>query len=201
MIVIGIAGGSGAGKTTFVSALREALAEKGKTLSVIEQDVYYYDQGHLPMEERRKVNYDEPASIEFPLISQHVQDLRKGRSVEIPVYDVLSMTRSAETTPLEPSDVLVVEGILVLCDENLRAQLDLAVYLEIDPETRLQRIIKRDGEERGRDEQTVRDRVEATVEPMHQLHVLPSKASADLVFRTSGDLTESIGILCQRMGL
>jgi uridine kinase len=111
------------------------------------------------------------------------------------------MTRSAETTMLEPSDVLVVEGILVLCDENLRTQLDLAVYLEIDPATRLQRIIKRDGEERGRDEQTVRNRVEATVEPMHQLHVLPSKASADLVFQTSGDLTESIAVLCGRMGL
>ena len=157
MLVIGIAGGTGSGKTTVVRKIMESLP-KGE-VTVIPQDCYYKDNAHIPLEERLRMNYDEPASIEWTLLCNHLRKLKNGETVEMPTYDFLTCSRLKETVTLEPRDVVVVEGILVLTDKELRDMLDVKVFVDADADERLIRVISRDCIERGRTPKMVIDRL------------------------------------------
>ena len=156
MLVIGIAGGTGSGKTTVVRKIIESLP--ADEVVVMPQDSYYKDNAHIPLEERLKMNYDEPASIEWTLLTEHIKRLKEGEDVEMPTYDFITCSRLKETVHLRPKEVIVVEGILVLTDKELRDMLDVKVFVDTDADERLIRVIKRDCVERGRTPQMVIDR-------------------------------------------
>jgi len=146
MLIIGIAGGSGSGKTTVVKKIIRALP--GSSVSVISQDAYYRDNGHLSQEDRKKINFDHPSSIEFDLLIAHMDRLRKGETIPMPIYSYISCARSEETIPVKPTKVVIVEGILVLTHAELRKRMDIKIYVDTDGDDRLMRIITRDIEER-----------------------------------------------------
>ncbi len=177
-LVIGVAGGSGSGKTTIAQAVVEAFGGK---VSLIQHDAYYRDRPDLSFEERTQVNYDHPDSLETELLVEHLEQLRSGTAIDCPVYDFAQHLRSDVVLLVEPADVIVVEGILVLADPALREQLDLKIYVDTDPDIRLARRIRRDVEERGRSMESVLAQYFATVRPMHLEFVEPSKRYADLV--------------------
>lgn len=193
MLVIGIAGGTGSGKTTVVRKIIESLP-KGE-VTVIPQDCYYKDNAHIPLEERLKMNYDEPASIEWTLLCKHLRQLKNGESVEMPTYDFLTCSRLKETVTLEPRDVVVVEGILVLTDKELRDMLDVKVFVDADADERLIRVISRDCIERGRTPKMVIDRYQETLKPMHELYIEPSKRYADLIVPQGGNNNVAVMLL------
>ena len=193
MLIIGIAGGTGSGKTTVVKKIMEALPPEEVT--VIPQDCYYNDNAHIPLEERLKMNYDEPSSIEWGLLCKHLNDLKSGRTVERPTYDFLTCSRLKQTVPLSPREVVVVEGILVLTDSMLRNMMDVKVFVDADADERLIRVIKRDCIERGRTPQMVIDRYQDTLKPMHELYIEPSKRFADLIVPQGGNNNVAIRLL------
>lgn len=193
MLIIGIAGGTGSGKTTVVRRIIESLP-KGE-VSVIPQDCYYKDNHHIPLETRLKMNYDEPASIEWTLLVDHLKKLKNGESIEMPTYDFITCSRLKETIHVEPRDVVVVEGILVLTDKELRDMLDVKVFVDADADDRLIRVIQRDCIERGRTPQMVIDRYEETLKPMHELYIAPSKRYADLIVPQGGHNLVAIKLL------
>lgn len=193
MLVIGIAGGTGSGKSTVVRRIMESLPQGEVT--VIPQDCYYKDNAHIPLEERLKMNYDEPASIEWELLTHHLRELKEGRSVEMPTYEFITCSRKKETITLKPKEVAVVEGILVLTDKNLRDMLDVKVYVDADADERLIRVIRRDCIERGRTPQMVIDRYEEMLKPMHELYIEPSKRYADLIVPQGGNNLVAIKLL------
>ena len=193
MLVIGIAGGTGSGKTTVVRKIIESLP-KGE-VTVIPQDCYYKDNAHIPLEERLKMNYDEPASIEWTLLCKHLRQLKNGESVEMPTYDFLTCSRLKETVTLHPRDVVVVEGILVLTDKELRDMLDVKVFVDADADERLIRVISRDCIERGRTPKMVIDRYQETLKPMHELYIEPSKRYADLIVPQGGNNNVAVMLL------
>ena len=193
MLVIGIAGGTGSGKTTVVRKIIESLPKD--EVAVIPQDCYYKDNAHIPLEERLKMNYDEPASIEWTLLTHQLQELKEGRSIEMPTYDFLTCSRRKETVHVEPREVVVVEGILVLTDKQLRDMLDVKVFVDADADERLIRVIHRDCIERGRTPQMVIDRYEETLKPMHELYIAPSKRYADLIVPQGGNNNVAIKLL------
>lgn len=193
MLVIGIAGGTGSGKTTVVRKIIESLPKD--EVAVIPQDCYYKDNAHIPLEERLKMNYDEPASIEWTLLTHQLQELKEGRSIEMPTYDFLTCSRMKETVHVEPREVVVVEGILVLTDKPLRDMLDVKVFVDADADERLIRVIHRDCIERGRTPQMVIDRYEETLKPMHELYIAPSKRYADLIVPQGGNNNVAIKLL------
>lgn len=193
MLVIGIAGGTGSGKTTVVRKIIESLP-KGE-VTVIPQDCYYKDNAHIPLEERLKMNYDEPASIEWTLLCKHLRQLKNGESVEMPTYDFLTCSRLKETLTLHPRDVVVVEGILVLTDKDLRDMLDVKVFVDADADERLIRVISRDCIERGRTPKMVIDRYQETLKPMHELYIEPSKRYADLIVPQGGNNNVAVMLL------
>lgn len=193
MLVIGIAGGTGSGKSTVVRRIMESLPQGEVT--VIPQDCYYKDNAHIPLEERLKMNYDEPASIEWELLTHHLKELKEGRSVEMPTYEFITCSRKKETVTLNPKEVAVVEGILVLTDKNLRDMLDVKVYVDADADERLIRVIRRDCIERGRTPQMVIDRYEEMLKPMHELYIEPSKRYADLIVPQGGNNLVAIKLL------
>jgi uridine kinase len=176
-VVIGIAGGSGSGKTTIAAAVASSLAG----VTVIQHDSYYRHRPELEFAERAAVNYDHPDSLETELLIEHLQLLRRGESVEVPTYDFTAHLRSDRTLPAEPGQVIVVEGILVLADANLRTHLDLKIYVDTDADLRLARRIQRDIDERGRSLPSVLNQYFATVRPMHLEFIEPSKRYADLI--------------------
>ena len=184
MMVIGIAGGSGSGKTTFVRGLRSRL--KGIGMTVLAQDAYYHDRSDLSQLERQALNFDTPEAIDFDLMTAHARQLLAGEVVEQPVYDYLSCTRAEETERLEPAPVIVVDGILILGHAPLRAVMDLSVFLDIPADLRLLQLIERDVAERGRDAQAVLQRYMDTVRPMHLQYVEPSRVQADFVLPHGG---------------
>ena len=164
MLVIGIAGGSGSGKTTVVKALTDQLKER---VVVIPQDSYYKDSSHLPMEERQKVNFDHPDSIDFELLIQHLKDLKAGKSIEQPVYSYITCSRSkTETITVNPAEVIIVEGILIFCCAELRDQMDIKIFVDADDDDRLMRVMSRDIIERGKTVEAVIRRYSQTVKPM-----------------------------------
>ena len=193
MLIIGIAGGTGSGKTTVVRKIIQSLPEGEVT--VIPQDSYYRDNSNLPLEERLKLNFDEPAAIEFELLVNQLKDLKAGKPVEQPIYSYLTCTRSKETIPIQPRDVIIVEGILILCDEELRNMMDMKVFVDADAVDRLIRVINRDIIERGRTVEMVIDRYEKVLKPMHLQHIEPTKRYADLIIPQGGNNLVAIDIL------
>ncbi|MDE6444190.1 MAG: uridine kinase [Muribaculaceae bacterium] len=193
MLVIGIAGGTGSGKTTVVRKIIESLPKDEVT--VIPQDCYYKDNAHIPLEERLKMNYDEPASIEWNLLCRQLMSLKEGHDVEMPTYDFLTCSRLKETVTLKPREVVVVEGILVLTDKELRDMMDVKVFVDADADERLIRVISRDCIERGRTPQMVIDRYQETLKPMHELYIEPSKRYADLIIPQGGNNNVAIKLL------
>lgn len=193
MLIIGIAGGTGSGKTTVVRKIVERLPAGEVVL--LPQDSYYKDSSHLPLEERLEINFDHPDSIEFELLTKHLKELRKGHSVEQPIYSYLTCTRADETITVNPRDVVIVEGILVLCNPELRKMMDLKVFVDADPDDRLIRVINRDIVERGRSVNKVMERYEQTVKPMHQQFIEPTKRYADLIIPQGGNNHIAIDIL------
>lgn len=178
-LIIGIGGGSGSGKTTIALAVVEAIGTDAVTL--IQHDAYYRDLTHLPVEARSKVNYDHPDSLETNLLVRHLTELRAGSAIERPVYDFTVHNRAAETVRLEPCPVVVIEGIMVLYEPELRELMDLRVYVDTDPDLRIVRRLERDINERGRSFDSVRQQYLETVRPMHLQFVEPSKRYADIV--------------------
>lgn len=193
MLIIGIAGGTGSGKTTVVNKIIESLPKDEVT--VIPQDCYYNDNAHIPLEERLKMNYDEPSSIEWSLLCRHLKELKEGKTIERPSYDFLTCSRLKETVTLKPRDVVVVEGILVLTDIALREMMDVKVFVDADADERLIRVIQRDCIERGRTPQMVIDRYRETLKPMHELYIEPSKRYADLIVPQGGNNKVAIMLL------
>ncbi len=193
MLVIGIAGGTGSGKTTVVRKIKERLPQDD--IVVLTQDSYYKDSSHLPLEERYEINFDHPDSIEWPLLIKHLKELKKGREVEQPIYSYLTCTRAEETIPVKPCQVVIVEGILVLSNPELRKLMDLKVFVDADPDDRLIRVINRDIVERGRSVNKVMERYELTVKPMHLQFIEPSKRFADLIIPQGGNNHIAIDIL------
>jgi uridine kinase len=192
-LVVGIAGGTGSGKTTVAAKLAAAMPP-GRCVT-IEHDAYYRDQGHRPLSERETINYDHPSSLESELLAAHLQQLRGGRPVDVPIYDFATHTRRAETRRVAPTRVIIVEGILVFTEPALREQLDIKIFVDTDADIRLIRRIRRDLEQRGRTFQSVRDQYYATVRPMHLEHVEPSKRWADLIVPEGGDNKVALDVM------
>lgn len=192
-LVVGIAGGTGSGKTTVAHKLAAAMPA-GRCVT-IEHDAYYRDQAHLAPAERAGINYDHPASLESDLLARHLRELRAGRAVEVPIYDFATHTRRAETRAVAPARVIIVEGILVFTEAALREQLDIKIFVDTDADIRLIRRIRRDLEQRGRSFQSVRDQYYATVRPMHLEHVEPSKRWADLIVPEGGDNKVALDVI------
>lgn len=195
MLIIGIAGGTGSGKSTVV---RQIVARLGEgRVSVVSQDAYYYDSSHLPLEERRKKNFDHPSSIEFPLLAQHIRDLRAGKTIQQPIYSYITCSRLVETIEIQPTEVVIVEGILILGNDELRKEIDIKVYVDADDDDRLARVIQRDMAERGRDAQMTLDRYAKTVKPSHLQFVEPTKRFADIIIPQGGMNQVAIDILAK----
>ena len=193
MLRVGIAGGTGSGKTTVVKKVMEKFPNE--QVVVIPQDAYYKDNGHIPLEERQKINFDHPDSLEFTLLIDHLEKLREGQTIEMPVYSYLTCLRSKETIPVKPARVVVVEGIMILCDSRLRDMFDIKVFVDADADDRLGRVIQRDIVERGRSVMAVLERYHETVKPSHLQFIEPSKRYADIIIPGGGDNQVGIGVL------
>ena len=179
MLVIGIAGGTGSGKTTVVNKILQQLNAEG--VNVLSQDNYYHDNHHLSLQEREVLNYDHPKSIDFDLLKKHVRMLKSGQSIEQPLYSFVTHSRTSDVITVEPRNVLIVEGILVLTNAELLKEFDLKVFVHADSDERLIRRIRRDTQERGRDLSEVLHRYQTTLKPMHMEFIEPSKNEADLI--------------------
>lgn len=193
MLIIGIAGGTGSGKTTVVRKIAESLPQ-GEVV-ILPQDSYYRDSSHLPLEERLEINFDHPDSIEFELLVQHLKEVKEGKVIEQPIYSYLTCTRAEETIPIKPCKIIIVEGILILTNPELRDMLDLKVFVDADADDRLMRVINRDIVERGRSVNKVMERYESTVKPMHLQFIEPTKCFADLIIPQGGNNHIAIDIL------
>lgn len=197
MLIIGIAGGSGSGKSTVVKKITKLLPKE--SVVVIPQDAYYKDNGHLSPEDRAKINFDHPSSIEFSLLVKHLDMLRSGESIEMPIYSYLTCARAKETITVKPKDVIIVEGILILTNPRMRERMDIKVYVDADNDDRLMRIIRRDIEERGRSFLQVLEHYEKYVKPMHLLFIEPTKRYADIIVPLGGTNQVAIDILTSRI--
>jgi uridine kinase len=193
MLVVGIAGGTGSGKTTVVRKIMGHFPDD--EVALLPQDSYYRDNSHLPLEERQKLNFDHPESIEWPLLVKHIENLRQGKVIQQPIYSYLSCIRSEETIPVQPKHVIIIEGILVLTDPTLRKMMDIKVYVDADSDDRLGRVIFRDMKERGRTVDAVLDRYSITVKPMHLEFIEPSKRYADVIIPQGGENKVGIRLL------
>ena len=183
ILVIGIAGGTGSGKTTLMKNLVERF---GDAVTVVSHDNYYKRHDDMTYEERCLINYDEPAAFENDLMARQLEALRRGERVECPVYDYTVHNRSNETVTIEPKQVIIIEGILIFADEALRSSMDIKIFVDTDADIRLCRRVKRDVNKRGRSMESVLTQWQQTVKPMHELHVEPSKKYADLVVPEGG---------------
>lgn len=184
-LVVGVAGGSGSGKTTIARAIVDALPSG--SCALLEHDCYYKDLGHLSIEARAKINFDHPDSLDNELFAQHLDELRAQRAIDKPQYDFATHTRAATSLRVEPAPVIVVEGILVLADPQLRARMDVKVFVDTDADIRVMRRIRRDLEHRGRTFAQVRAQYYETVRPMHLAFVEPSKRYADVIVPEGGE--------------
>ncbi|MCM1050496.1 MAG: uridine kinase [Paenibacillus sp.] len=193
MLVIGIAGGTGSGKTTVVKKIINALPEG--EVAILPQDSYYKDSSHVPVEMRSKINFDEPAAFDWPLLVGHIEALKRGETIEMPTYSYLTCTRQPETVTVSPREVVIVEGILVLTDPVLRDLLDVKVFVDAEADERLIRVIARDCVERGRTPQMVLDRYRDVLKPMHEMYIEPSKKTADLIVPQGGSNVVAIQLL------
>lgn len=197
MLIIGIAGGSGSGKSTVVKQLIKRLPKD--TVAVIPQDAYYKDNGHLSASERAKINFDHPSSIEFSLLVKHIDMLKQGKTIGMPIYSYLTCARAKETVPVHPRKVIIIEGILILTNPEMRDRMDIMVYVDADADDRLMRIIRRDSEERGRSFDQVLTHYEKFVKPMHLQFIEPTKRYADIIVPQGGANHVAIDILSSRI--
>ncbi|MDA3892883.1 MAG: uridine kinase [Salinivirgaceae bacterium] len=193
MLVIGIAGGTGSGKTTVVKKIMRNLPEN--EVALLAQDSYYKDSSHLPLEERQKINFDHPNSIEFDLLAKHIAQLKSGKEVDQPIYSYLTCTRSNETNTIYPQKVVIVEGILVLSHKKLRDLFDLKIFVSADADDRLMRVINRDIIERGRTIDVVLERYNKSVKPMHLQFIEPTKRYADIILPQGGHNKVAVDLL------
>ena len=193
MLIIGIAGGTGSGKTTVVRKIIESLPAGEVVL--LPQDSYYKDSSHVPAAERQRINFDHPDAFDWPLLAAQVAALRRGESIEQPTYSYLTCTRQPETIHIEPREVVIIEGILALCDPGLRSMMDLKVFVDTDPDERLIRVIQRDMLERGRTAEAVMERYIRVLKPMHEQFIEPCKRYADLIVPEGGSNQVAIDIL------
>lgn len=193
MLVIGIAGGTGSGKTTVVKKISKHFSQD--EVAILTHDSYYYDSGHLSLEERRKKNFDHPDAIEFELMIEHVKKLQRGEPIDEPVYSFITCTRQKETKTIEPKQVLIIEGILCLTNKALRDLMDIKIFVDCDSDVRLSRVIQRDIEERGRDVDEVLKRYKKTVRPSHLQFIEPTKRYADIIVPQGGKNLIAIQIL------
>ena len=194
MLIIGIAGGTGSGKTTVVRKLKELMSDKD--FVVIPQDAYYKDSSHLTEEEKAVHNFDHPDSIDFEYLIEHLDSLKGGKPVEQPVYSYVTCSRSkTETVPVNPAHIIIVEGILIFTCEKLRDMMDVKVFVDAEADDRLSRVISRDIVERGKTVEWVLRRYEQTVKPMHQQFIEPSKRYADIIIPQGGHNQVAIDML------
>lgn len=194
MLVIGIAGGSGSGKTTVVKAITDKL--KNEKVVVIPQDSYYKDSADLTDEEKRAQNYDHPDAIDWELLCRQLAELKSGKTIKEPVYSYISCSRSkTETVTVEPADVIIIEGILLFTCKRLREQLDVKIFVDADDDDRLMRVMERDISERGKDVHWVIERYSRTVKPMYLQFIEPSKRYADIIIPQGGHNKVAIDII------
>lgn len=193
MLVVGIAGGTGSGKTTVVRKVIEKLPQNCVTL--IPQDSYYKDNSHLPLEERQQINFDHPDSIEWTLLIEHIKKLKESKTIEQPIYSYLTCTRSEETIKVQALKLIIIEGILILGNKHLRDLMDLKVFVNADADDRLSRVIKRDIIERGRSVNMVLERYEKTVKPSHLQFIEPTMRYADIIVPQGGNNDVAIDLL------
>jgi len=196
-LLIGIAGGTGSGKTTVARKVAAGLPDSA--VATIEHDSYYKDRSHVPVSERAKLNFDHPDALDNDLLISHLKELRAGRAVEIPVYDFKSHARLAEHRRLEPAPVMLLEGILVFVDQRIRDLLDVKIFVDTDADIRIMRRIRRDIEERGRDFRNIREQYYETVRPMHLQFVEPSKRWADLIIPEGGENLVALDLLLGKL--
>ena len=196
-IVIGVTGGSGSGKTTVSKAIYENL--RGQSIQIINQDTYYNDQADMTMEERKAVNYDHPLAFDTALLIEQLDALRHNQAVEMPVYDYKGYTRSQATVHVEPQDVIILEGILILDDERLRDLMDIKVYVDADDDIRILRRIQRDMQERGRSLESIISQYLKTVKPMYHQFIEPTKRYADIIVPEGGENHVAIDILTTKV--
>jgi uridine kinase len=197
MMIIGIAGGSGSGKSTVVNQVIKLLPKS--SVAVIPQDAYYKDNGHKSAEERAKINFDHPSSIEWSLLNHHLDLLKSGQAIEMPIYSYITCARSKETITVEPKRVIIVEGILILTNPRLRKKMDIKVFVDADGDDRLMRVIWRDIEERGRGFQDVLNHYGTYVKPMHLQFIEPTKRYADVIVPQGGQNSVAIDLLASRI--
>ena len=193
MIIIGIAGGTGSGKTTVVRKIVESLPKD--SVAVIPQDSYYNDQSDMRLEERKKTNFDHPDAFDWTLFGQQIAELRHGKAIEQPTYSYLVRTRLPETIHVEPKEVIIVEGIMSLYDKGLRDLMDLKVFVETSPDERLLRVITRDTVERGHPLEMLIDKYRNVLKPMHDQFIEPTKQFADIIVPNGGTNQKAIDIL------
>ncbi|RSD24114.1 uridine kinase [Mesobacillus subterraneus] len=196
-VVIGVAGGSGSGKTSVTKAIIDSF--KGHSILMIEQDYYYKDQSNLPMEERLKTNYDHPLAFDNDLLIEHIQKLLRYEPIEKPVYDYAVHTRSSEIIHVEPKDVIILEGILILEDERLRDLMDMKLYVDTDADLRIIRRLLRDIKERGRSMDSVIEQYVSVVRPMHNQFIEPTKRYADIIIPEGGHNHVAIDLMVTKI--
>jgi uridine kinase len=192
-LIIGIAGGSGSGKSTLAQRIANALS--GARVSFLDMDGYYRDHAHLPMEDRRRINWDHPEAFDITLLAEHLEALGRGEAVEKPIYDFVSHSRHTRTVRIDPADVIVIDGILLLVDERVRHACDVKVFVDTESDERLIRRIRRDMAVRGRPLEEILDQYLTTVQPMHLQFVEPSKRYADLIIPRGGENPVALDLL------
>ncbi len=197
MLIVGIAGGTGSGKTTV--AKRIAAALPAPSVTMIEHDSYYRDRSELSIEERMQVNYDHPEALETELLVAHIDRLRAGETIDVPIYDFKGHKRAAESRRISPTPIVIVEGILVFVDAFLRNRLDMKLFVDTDSDIRIFRRIRRDMEHRGRTFESVREQYYKTVRPMHLEFVEPSKRTADLIIPEGGNNAVAIDLIITKL--
>lgn len=193
MIIIGIAGGTGSGKSTVVKKILESI--NPEDVALLPQDSYYKDSSHVPDDQKQNINFDHPNAFDWELLSKHISMLKEGKSIEQPTYSYLTCSRLPETIHTEPKEIILIEGILALSDKKLRNLMDLKIFVDADPDERLIRVINRDVLERGRTAQAVMDRYVKVLKPMHQEFIEPCKQYADLIIPQGGHNKKAIEIL------
>lgn len=193
MLIIGIAGGTGSGKTTVVNQITDELSTLD--VGVISQDSYYNDLSHLSFDERKKVNFDHPSAIDFKLLEEHLKELKSGNTINQPHYSFVNHNRTDESTPVSPTKVLIVEGILIMSDLSLRSLYDIKIFVHADSDERLIRRLKRDTRERGREAEDVLNAYQQNIKPMHDEFIEPTKEFADIIIPNNRYNTVAIDIV------
>ena len=193
MLIIGIGGGTGSGKTTVVRKIIESLPDN--SVAVIPQDSYYNDQSNLPLEVRKQTNFDHPDAFEWPLLAKQIEELRNGRSIEQPTYSYITCTRLEDTVHVEPKDVIIVEGIMALYDKSLRDLMDLKIFVDAGADERLLRVIQRDIAERGHPLDMLISKYRNVLKPMHDEFIEPTKQFADIIIPNGGNNDRAIAMM------